>query len=76
MKSPAFRADLRREKVFNYDKGVPFLNPSHNRGLEVLGEVLEDVMGKGLIPADFETWRVRRRAIVSAASKAFISSKW
>lgn len=42
-----------RENVFNYDKGV-------------LGEVLEDVMGKGLIPADFETWKVRRRAIVPA----------
>ncbi|CAL1149471.1 unnamed protein product [Cladocopium goreaui] len=48
---PQILKHILREKVFNYDKGV-------------LGEVLEDVMGKGLIPADFETWRVRRKAIV------------
>jgi len=48
---PQILKHILREKVFNYDKGV-------------LGEVLEDVMGKGLIPADFETWKVRRRAIV------------
>ncbi|CAJ1368838.1 unnamed protein product [Effrenium voratum] len=48
---PQILKHILRENVFNYDKGV-------------LGEVLEDVMGKGLIPADFETWRVRRRAIV------------
>lgn len=32
----------------------------------ILGEILEFVMGKGLIPADGEIWRVRRRAIVPA----------
>lgn len=48
-----------RENVFNYDKGV-------------LGEVLEDVMGKGLIPADFETWKVRRRAIVPGFHKSWL----
>merc|ERR1719335_61873 len=46
--------------VFNYDKGL-------------LGEVLEDVMGKGLIPADFETWKVRRRAIVPGFHKAWLN---
>lgn len=30
----------------------------------ILSEVLEEVMGKGLIPADYETWKIRRRAIV------------
>ena len=30
----------------NYDKGV-------------LAEILEPIMGKGLIPADLETWKVR-----------------
>jgi cytochrome P450 family 97 subfamily B polypeptide 3 len=32
----------------------------------VLAEILEPIMGKGLIPADNETWKVRRRAIVPA----------
>jgi len=39
----------------------------------VLGEVLEDVMGKGLIPADFETWKVRRRAIVPGFHKSWLN---
>lgn len=51
---------LLRENVFNYDKGV-------------LGEVLEDVMGKGLIPADFETWKVRRKAIVPGFHKSWLN---
>lgn len=48
-----------REKSQEYDKGM-------------LGEVLEDVMGKGLIPADLETWRIRRRAIVPGFHKAWL----
>jgi beta-ring hydroxylase len=32
----------------------------------ILAEILEFVMGTGLIPADGEVWRVRRRAIVPA----------
>jgi cytochrome P450 len=42
----------------NYDKGV-------------LAEILEPIMGKGLIPADLETWKVRRRAVVPAFHKAY-----
>lgn len=42
-----------------YDKGI-------------LSEVLEDIMGKGLIPADYETWRVRRRAIVPGFHKEWL----
>jgi hypothetical protein len=34
-----------QENAFNYDKGV-------------LAEILEPIMGKGLIPADLETWKV------------------
>jgi hypothetical protein len=30
----------------------------------MLAEILEPIMGKGLIPADPATWRVRRRAVV------------
>ncbi|XP_009143632.2 cytochrome P450 97B3, chloroplastic [Brassica rapa] len=42
-----------RENAFSYDKGV-------------LAEILEPVMGKGLIPADLDTWKLRRRAITHA----------
>jgi len=31
------------------------------------------VMGKGLIPADFETWKVRRRAIVPGFHKSWLN---
>ena len=37
-----------QENAMNYDKGV-------------LAEILEPIMGKGLIPADLETWKVRTR---------------
>mmetsp|Transcript_13496 Transcript_13496/g.29318 ORF Transcript_13496/g.29318 Transcript_13496/m.29318 type:complete len:647 (-) Transcript_13496:233-2173(-) len=43
-----------------YDKGI-------------LAEILEPIMGKGLIPADPETWAVRRRAIVPAFHKAWLN---
>lgn len=45
---------------------------AYNKG--VLAEILEDIMGKGLIPADPETWKVRRRAIVPAFHKAWLSA--
>lgn len=38
----------------------------------VLAEILEPIMGKGLIPADPETWSVRRRQIVPAFHKAWL----
>ncbi|WCJ28108.1 Cytochrome P450 97B2 chloroplastic [Euphorbia peplus] len=41
---------LLRENAFSYDKGV-------------LADILEPIMGKGLIPADLETWKQRRRVI-------------
>lgn len=50
-----------QENAFNYDKGV-------------LAEILEPIMGKGLIPADLETWKPRRRAIVPAFHKAYIEA--
>lgn len=31
----------------------------------VLADILEPIMGKGLIPADLETWKVRRRGLIS-----------
>lgn len=50
-----------QENAFNYDKGV-------------LAEILEPIMGKGLIPADLETWKPRRRAIVPAFHKAYLQA--
>ena len=45
---PVVARHLLKENAFNYDKGV-------------LAEILEPIMGKGLIPADLETWKPRRR---------------
>ena len=42
-------------------------NKAYDKG--VLAEILEPIMGKGLIPADPDTWRVRRRAIVPGFHK-------
>jgi len=42
-----------------YDKGI-------------LAEILEPIMGKGLIPADPVTWNVRRRQIVPAFHQAWL----
>lgn len=50
-----------QDNAFNYDKGV-------------LAEILEPIMGKGLIPADLETWKPRRRAIVPAFHKAYLKA--
>jgi len=38
----------------------------------ILAEILEPIMGKGLIPADPETWKVRRRQIVPGFHKAWL----
>jgi cytochrome P450 len=35
----------------------------------VLAEILEPIMGKGLIPADFDTWKTRKRAILPGFHK-------
>uniref|UniRef100_A0A7S1ULN7 Cytochrome P450 n=1 Tax=Phaeomonas parva TaxID=124430 RepID=A0A7S1ULN7_9STRA len=49
-----------RDNAKGYDKGI-------------LAEILEPIMGKGLIPADPETWNKRRRAIVPGFHKAWLS---
>ena len=53
--------DVAQDNAFNYDKGV-------------LAEILEPIMGKGLIPADLETWKPRRRAIVPAFHRAYLEA--
>ncbi len=37
-------------------------------------EILDFVMGQGLIPADGEVWKRRRRAIVPALHKRYVAS--
>jgi cytochrome P450 family 97 subfamily B polypeptide 3 len=39
----------------------------------MLAEILEPIMGKGLIPADPKTWKVRRRAIVPSFHKRWLN---
>lgn len=40
----------------------------------MLAEILEPIMGKGLIPADPATWKIRRRAIVPGFHKRWLNS--
>eukprot|EP01035_Chromulina_nebulosa_P018815 gene18815-24585_t len=58
---PVIAKHLLRDNAKAYDKGV-------------LAEILEPIMGKGLIPADPETWKVRRRAIVPGFHKAWYNA--
>jgi cytochrome P450 len=39
----------------------------------MLAEILEPIMGKGLIPADPATWKIRRRAIVPSFHKRWLN---
>mmetsp|Transcript_17543 Transcript_17543/g.38341 ORF Transcript_17543/g.38341 Transcript_17543/m.38341 type:complete len:614 (+) Transcript_17543:181-2022(+) len=50
---------LLRDANKNYDKGI-------------LGDLLEPIMGKGLIPADPETWKIRRPQIVPAFHRKWL----
>jgi cytochrome P450 family 97 subfamily B polypeptide 3 len=59
MSNPLQMKHILRDANTNYDKGV-------------LAEILEPIMGKGLIPADPETWSVRRRQIVPAFHQAWL----
>jgi cytochrome P450 family 97 subfamily B polypeptide 3 len=45
-------------------------NEKYDKG--VLAEILEPIMGKGLIPADPATWAVRRKQIVPAFHKPWL----
>jgi len=56
---PVIARRILRENNENYDKGA-------------LSLVLEDIMGKGLIPADPETWAKRRRAIAPGFHKLYL----
>ncbi|XP_039146545.1 cytochrome P450 97B2, chloroplastic [Dioscorea cayenensis subsp. rotundata] len=58
---PIVARHVLRENAFSYDKGV-------------LAEILEPIMGKGLIPADIETWKLRRKVIVPAFHSSFLEA--
>lgn len=49
MSDPLAAREILRTSATSFDKGV-------------LAEILEPIMGKGLIPADLETWKVGARA--------------
>lgn len=58
---PSVAKHILRDNSKAYSKGI-------------LAEILEFVMGKGLIPADGEIWRVRRRAIVPALHQKYVTA--
>ena len=58
---PTMVKHILKENPHNYDKGI-------------LAEILEPIMGKGLIPADPTTWKVRRKAIVPGFHKAWLNA--
>jgi cytochrome P450 len=58
---PVMVKHILKDNPLKYDKGI-------------LAEILEPVMGKGLIPADPETWKVRRKAIVPGFHKAWLNA--
>jgi len=49
------------ESALKYDKGI-------------LADILQPIMGSGLIPADLATWATRRRQLVPAFHKAWLQS--
>lgn len=61
MSDPTIARYILRDNAKAYDKGV-------------LAEILEPIMGKGLIPADPETWKKRRKAIVPGFHKAWLTA--
>ncbi|KAJ1443535.1 Cytochrome P450 [Sesbania bispinosa] len=58
---PSIAKHILKDNAKAYSKGI-------------LAEILDFVMGKGLIPADGEIWRVRRRAIVPALHQKYVAA--
>eukprot|EP01035_Chromulina_nebulosa_P018816 gene18816-24586_t len=58
---PVIAKHILKDNSYKYDKGI-------------LAEILYPIMGKGLIPADPETWKVRRKAIVPGFHKAWLNA--
>ncbi|KAI3457646.1 hypothetical protein Pfo_014309 [Paulownia fortunei] len=58
---PIVTRHILRENAFSYDKGV-------------LADILEPIMGKGLIPADIDTWKQRRRVIAPGFHSLYLEA--
>lgn len=58
---PIVARHILRENAFSYDKGV-------------LADILEPIMGKGLIPADLDTWKQRRRVIAPGFHSLYLQT--
>ncbi|KAL3646192.1 hypothetical protein CASFOL_011372 [Castilleja foliolosa] len=58
---PIVARHILRENAFSYDKGV-------------LADILEPIMGKGLIPADLNTWKQRRRVIAPGFHSLYLEA--
>ncbi|KAI9070939.1 hypothetical protein K1719_047101 [Acacia pycnantha] len=58
---PIVARHILRENAFCYDKGV-------------LADILEPIMGKGLIPADLDTWKQRRRVIAPGFHASYLEA--
>uniref|UniRef100_I1JAF2 Cytochrome P450 n=1 Tax=Glycine max TaxID=3847 RepID=I1JAF2_SOYBN len=58
---PIVARHILRENAFSYDKAV-------------LADILEPIMGKGLIPADLDTWKQRRRVIARAFHNSYLEA--
>ncbi|KAH8053346.1 cytochrome p450 [Aureococcus anophagefferens] len=58
---PSIMRYILRDGAMNYDKGI-------------LAEILAPILGNGLIPADPDVWRRRRRVITPAFHKQWLAS--
>lgn len=58
---PIVARHILRENAFSYDKGI-------------LADILEPIMGKGLIPADIDTWKQRRKVIAPGFHSLFLGA--
>ncbi|KAG8647413.1 hypothetical protein MANES_09G079657v8 [Manihot esculenta] len=58
---PVVARHILRENAFSYDKGV-------------LADILEPIMGKGLIPADLGIWKQRRRVIAPGFHSLYLEA--
>ncbi|GIL65093.1 hypothetical protein Vafri_18867 [Volvox africanus] len=58
---PAYAKQILMTNADKYSKGL-------------LSEILDFVMGTGLIPADGEVWKARRRAVVPALHRKYVAS--
>ena len=59
LSDPSVVREVLKERPFSFDKGV-------------LAEILEPIMGQGLIPAPFKVWKSRRRQLVPGFHAAWL----